>query len=552
MIDDRSIVDRRISAVTVLLCLLVAVVAIDDRTAIAKQSTAISSGGYFTCALTTVGAVKCWGANGLGQVGDGTTVERLKPVGVSGISSGAVAIAAGGSHACALTISGGVKCWGSNGSGQLGDGTTTDSRIPVDVTGMSSGIASIAAGAYHTCAITTSGGAKCWGANFSGQLGDGTTTDRLFPVDVSGLTSGIASIAALEYHTCAVTISGAAKCWGENQGMLGDGTRKRRLVPVDVLGLGSGVEAITGGAFFTCALTTSGGVKCWGYNGYGQLGDGSRANHRVPHDVLGLTSGVAMIDAGGSTACALTVTGGVECWGSNKSGGLGTGSAAATRSKVPRDVWGLTSGVAAISVSEAEDVGSHGCAMTSTGALHCWGANSLFRFFERGGIGDGTTFDRHVPVNVWSFLGTAPASARPDGQISAARAGPFRGDDVYNLNGWKQTLRMNLIPGATARFFVRLENDGASPDHFFLSAPRGPRRFKIQFLRRGVEITQEIRRGTYWIAVGSGMTKGIHIRITARAHATFPPGIGVGEPLRIESGENSKLIDVVRAAVTVN
>jgi hypothetical protein len=149
-------------------------------------------------------------------------------------------------------------------------------------------------------------------------------------------------------------------------------------------------------------------------------------------------------------------------------------------------------------------------------------------------------------------LGSNPVTVRPDGQISAARAGPFRGDDVYNLNGWKQTARTGLIPGATARFFVRLENDSASPDHFFLSAPRGPKRFKIRFFRRGVDITQGIRRGTYWIPVAPGTTKRIHIWITARPGATFPPGIGVGEPLRIESGENSKLVDVVKASVTVN
>jgi alpha-tubulin suppressor-like RCC1 family protein len=352
--------------------------------------TTIEAGGFYTCALTGGGGIKCWGSNGNGQLGDGTTVQRLKPVDVSGLASGVTAIDAAYWHTCALNESGAVKCWGTNYVGQLGDGTITDRLTPVDVSGLASGVTAIAAGAFHSCALTSGGGVKCWGDNRYGQLGDGTTTNRLTPVDVSGLASGVTAIAAGYWHTCALTIAGGVKCWGANPaGQLGDGTSlNTRLTPVDVTGLASGVTAIAAGYEHTCALTSGGGVKCWGSNGDGRLGDGTLTNRLTPVDVTGLGGGVTAIKAGAEHSCALTDVGGVKCWGYNVSGQLGDGTT--MDRSTPVDVSGLGSSVTAIAAGHA-----HSCALTSGGRAKCWGYNWY------GQLGDGTiSMGRLTPGNV--------------------------------------------------------------------------------------------------------------------------------------------------------
>ena len=304
--------------------------------------TQISAGTYHTCALTSDGGVKCWGSNGDGQLGDGTDESRLTPVDVKGLTSKVTRISGGTYHTCALTSDGGVKCWGWNPFGALGDGTTKDRFTPVDVKGLTSNVTQISVGGGHTCALASDGGVKCWGYNGGGELGDDTFEDRFTPVDVKGLTSGVTQISGGTYHTCALTSDGGVKCWGENPfGQLGDGTTKDRFTPVDVKGLTSKVMQISAGYAHTCALTSDGGVKCWGDNSGGALGDGTDEDRSTPVDVKGLTSKVTQISAGGKHTCALTSDGGVKCWGENPFGQLGDGTT--TGRSTPVDVMGLTS-----------------------------------------------------------------------------------------------------------------------------------------------------------------------------------------------------------------
>ena len=268
----------------------------------------IAAGAYHTCALTTTGGVICWGT---ALLGNNSAFGSLIPVNVSGLSSGVRAIAAGGGHTCALTISGGVKCWGSSSHGQLGNNSTTNAPIPVDVNGLTSEVSAIATGAYHTCALTTSGGVKCWGWNFYGALGNNSTTNSPIPVDVSGLSSGATAIAVGFAHSCALTTTGGVKCLGFNtSGQLGVELITDIPVPVDVSGLSSGVSAIAAGGGHTCALTVAGGVMCWGSNDTGSLGNNSPTTY-VPVNVSGLANGASAIATGYAFhTCALTTTGG--------------------------------------------------------------------------------------------------------------------------------------------------------------------------------------------------------------------------------------------------
>ena len=287
----------------------------------------IHPGGYHACAMTTLDSVECWGWNWAGQLGDGATINRLTPTAVMSLTDRIRDVAAGENHSCAVTVAGGVWCWGFNGTGQLGDGTTTNRLIPVSTLGLITDVQSVATGRYHSCALTTAGGVQCWGWNVFGQLGDGTLNLRMVPGNVIGLTSGIQALATGGDHACALTAIGGVKCWGWNgYGQLGDGTGVSRTTPVDVIGLSGGVRAVTAGGTHTCALMATGGVRCWGNNLYGQLGDGTTTNRWTSVAVAGLPDVVRTINAGVEHTCALAADDSIWCWGSNASGQLGDGT----------------------------------------------------------------------------------------------------------------------------------------------------------------------------------------------------------------------------------
>lgn len=377
----------------------------------------IMGGINHACALTTGGGVKCWGQNSTGQVGDGTSTNRASPVDVTGLTSGVVQIAIAGDHSCALTSGGAMKCWGRNEYGELGDNTTTPRSTAVTVTGMGSGISAIGVGEDMSCAVTTGGAAKCWGSGANGRLGNGATTDQYTPVDVSGLTSGIVEIVASGAHACARNNSGGMKCWGYNgHGELGDGTSTDRTTPVDVGGLTSGVAAMGAREFNTCALTSTGGVKCWGYNSVGQVGNGASGTDITgPVNVTGLTSGVAEIAVGGYHACALTTGGAMKCWGLNNTGQVGDGTT--TNRNTPVDVNYLSSNVLKIGPGHSHSFAIRTTPLTGTGSgtgtgtgstagyAYCWGYNGD----NQAGIGNiFTPITRLMPVDGLDAGGASP------------------------------------------------------------------------------------------------------------------------------------------------
>ena len=327
---------------------------------------AVSAGSGFSCFLDVAGKVRCMGGSDRGQLGDGLNTSSASPVAVTGLSSGVLALASGYEHSCAVTGTGSIKCWGYGGSLALGNGSYSNALAPVDVGGLPEAATSVATGQSHTCAVTTESAAKCWGKNTAGQLGDGSTDDRPFPTQVSGLVaaSGVTAISGGDFHTCAV-VAGSAQCWGDNSnGQLGDGTMDSRTVPAVVDSLTTGVTAIASRGFHSCAIV-SGMAQCWGSNAFGQLGNGSTAGSSVPVPVAGLGNNVTGIAAGPSHTCAIA-DGAPWCWGDNSRGQLGDGTI--TSSPIP---------VRAIGLPQIFSIVAgylHTCAAANgSGALRCWG-----------------------------------------------------------------------------------------------------------------------------------------------------------------------------------
>jgi alpha-tubulin suppressor-like RCC1 family protein len=339
---------------------------------------AIGMGLNHSCAVLRNGQMRCWGANTSGQLGNGNTNNSAVPVTVSEVAD-AVRVSVGVAHTCAVMSDSRVQCWGQNQHGQLGDGTEELHAKPTNVY-MSNGVlltgaVDVACGWNHTCAAMADGTVKCWGLNVLGQLGDGAFTSSPFPIDA--LVSGsVRQVVAGEGHTCGLRVDGDVSCWGWNEfGQLGNGANDINPTPASV-GVYD-VRQLGGGAWHVCATLTDGSGQCWGRNESGQLGNGNAINANVPQLVTGLTDTIA-IGAGSNHSCGLLSDGSVRCWGANLGGELGNGSTGT--SLVPVLVTAI-SGVSHL--THVSRVSEHGCARVSDGSLRCWGKNSS------GQVGDG-------------------------------------------------------------------------------------------------------------------------------------------------------------------
>ena len=303
----------------------------------------------------------------------------------TGPLTGVTQISAAYGHSCALLTGGSIKCWGLNWRGALGDGTTTDSFTPVSVVGISTAT-SISTGDDHSCALLVGGSIKCWGYNYYGQLGDGSYTDSSTPVSVVGISTAT-SISTFTAHSCAVLLAGSIKCWGSNSiEQRGDGISYRSSTPVSVVGI-STATSVSVGSYHSCALLEGGSIKCWGYNYYGLLGDGSYTDSSTPVSVVGISTATS-ISVGYFHSCALLEGGSIKCWGITEWGELGNGTT--TSSNVPVSVIGIST---ATSISAG---GYHSCALLAGGSIKCWGYNAF------GQLGDGATTNSSVPVSVVS------------------------------------------------------------------------------------------------------------------------------------------------------
>ena len=377
-----------------------------------------------------------WGRNSYGQIGDGSTTDRSEPTAVTmpaDVTFSSIDTALW--HVCAVGSDTKAYCWGYNsGAGQVGDGTYTNRSAPTQVaapTGVS--FTSVSTGSLHTCGISSSGDGYCWGLGSSGQIGDGGTSIRPTPRKVTMPSSvTFTSITTGNSHSCALSDSGNAYCWGENgNGQLGLGDTVDRNVPT-ALTMPSSVtfSSMKAGHNHTCARGSDENTYCWGANGSGQLGVGDTSSRTAPTRVsMPVGKKFATISSGLNLTCSVTSAGEGYCWGENNLGQLGINS---TADKPTPSAVVMPDGVTFSSIDAGYD---HTCAIGSNGSAYCWGSND---FRE---LGDGTTQgSRRVPTLVVApeevsfsaiaagrdgtvaLTGSAPASPVESGSISSGGA----------------------------------------------------------------------------------------------------------------------------------
>jgi alpha-tubulin suppressor-like RCC1 family protein len=340
----------------------------------------VTAGVWHTCALAVNGLAYCWGANALGQLGDGSRTDRILPVPVAGgirfqtVNSGHEDPAA---HTCGPTVAGVPYCWGGNTSGRLG--VESEVSAPARVQGALR-FTAMSAGFRHTCGVASSNEAFCWGDNTLGALGNGTQRGSSTPVRVSG-TLAFRTVSAGGFFSCGVTWGRSVHCWGTNRsGQLGNGaTDQAAHSSPEPVRAAVSFRSVAAGMEHVCGVSTSGAVYCWGANGNGELGTGGRAASAVPVAVSGGLS-FQMVSVGGHS-CGVTTNDEAYCWGANGSGQLGDGSRVGGGDvrAVPARVSGR---LRFRSVSVGTD---HTCGVTTNRVAYCWGSN------EHAKLGTSTT-----------------------------------------------------------------------------------------------------------------------------------------------------------------
>ena len=374
-----------------------------------KQVSKISAGENHSCGIYN-GAAFCWGLGTSGQLGDGTLTTKLSPVPVS--TAGVLAnktiksISTGTSSSCVLTTEGLAYCWGASTSGQLGNGTVSTSNVPtaVSMTGTLVGLTfkSLNMTRSTVCAVASNDRAYCWGSNTNGQIGNNSTTNVLVPtpVDVSGVLAGktIESVGLSYSSSCAITTTGEAYCWGNNQyGQLGNASTTSSNIPVAVSTssaiAGKRIVSITGGQQHTCAVSSEGLPYCWGIGAFLGVSPATTSNIPVAVDTSGVLANktILSLSAKNTSTCVVASDNQVYCWGFGTSGQLGNGSATTTLLPVAVTKSGVLSGLSVI----AMDTGSvHACAVASDNQVYCWGFNTY------GQIGNNSSTQANVPVAV--------------------------------------------------------------------------------------------------------------------------------------------------------
>jgi alpha-tubulin suppressor-like RCC1 family protein len=352
----------------------------------------LAANGTHTCAVAD-GRASCWGSNNSGELGDGTRSPRFAPARVKGLPAGAVtAIGAGYRHSCAV-VAGDVYCWGSADSGDLGPGASDDSTVPVRITGLPGAAVDVGAGGEFSCALVGQR-VYCWGSNDHGRLGDGTTTRHSTPtavVDGQGILEGVARMSVGGDHVCVVKTTGEPLCWGHSDGgALGNAPAGgESAVAVTVHGLPSAPTSVDIAGWHACAIV-NGAAWCWGTGSGGMLGNGAEADSVSPVPVSDLGDDVTLLKTAGSSdydaTCAVR-KGELWCWGYGKFFRLGNGDVASHSTPVK-----MTTLLAPV-VTLAGGA-NHWCASLTNGEVRCWGHGAA------GELGDGAGVDRPTPVLV--------------------------------------------------------------------------------------------------------------------------------------------------------